>query len=153
VQSAGKPHGVAVCGQLTIPSPFSAHRSVVIHLERDATPMAFTLGTAAQATGTAKSTVLRAIKAGRISASRDETGQWQIQPVELFRVFPALAIPGATAPSVPALPDATTDGMVKLLQDQLADMRAQIADLRPAPRSRLRSPERRYRGGPARSPR
>ena len=92
--------------------------------------MAVTLGTAAQATGAAKSTILRAIKAGRISASRDETGQWQIQPVELFRVFPALAIPGATAPSVPALPDATTDGMVKLLQDQLADMRAQIADLR-----------------------
>ena len=71
--------------------------------------MAFTLGTAAQATGAAKSTILRAIKAGRISASRDETGQWQIQPVELFRVFPALAIPGATAPSVPALPDATAD--------------------------------------------
>ena len=54
----------------------------------------FTLGTASQATGCAKSTILRAIRAGRISANRDEhTQQWVIDPAELFRVFPALAIP------------------------------------------------------------
>jgi GH24 family phage-related lysozyme (muramidase) len=39
---------------------------------------AFTLGTASQATGCAKSTILRAIRAGRISASRDELQQWRI---------------------------------------------------------------------------
>ena len=56
----------------------------------------FTLGTASQATGTAKSTILRAIKAGRLSATRDDSGQWCIDPAELARVFPLLAIPGAT---------------------------------------------------------
>jgi GH24 family phage-related lysozyme (muramidase) len=40
--------------------------------------VAFTLGTASQATGCAKSTILRAIRAGRISASRDELQQWRI---------------------------------------------------------------------------
>jgi hypothetical protein len=39
---------------------------------------AFTPGTASQATGCAKLTSLRAIRAGRISASRDELQQWRI---------------------------------------------------------------------------
>ena len=37
-----------------------------------------TLGTAAKATGLNKSTVLRAIKSGKISAAKDEHGEWQI---------------------------------------------------------------------------
>ena len=43
---------------------------------------AYTLGTASQATGCAKSTILRAIKASRISAVRDDLGQWQIEPAQ-----------------------------------------------------------------------
>jgi hypothetical protein len=54
--------------------------------------MAFTLGTAAAATGMAKSSILRAFKAGRSSASRTEDGSWSIDPVELGRVFPLLSI-------------------------------------------------------------
>jgi len=57
---------------------------------------AYTLGTASQATGCAKSTILRAIKAGRISAVRDDLGQWQIEPAQLFHVFRMLANPDAT---------------------------------------------------------
>ena len=57
----------------------------------------FTLGTASQATGCAKSTILRAIKAGRISATRDDLRQWSIEPVELFRCFPPLALPATAA--------------------------------------------------------
>jgi hypothetical protein len=83
----------------------------------------FTLGTAAQATGTAKSTILRAIKAGRISAQRDDIGQWQIDPSELFRVFPALALPGATPEQPRAAHNATTDLLVSELQNIIADMR------------------------------
>ena len=64
-------------------------------IERDATMASFTLGTASQATGCAKSTILRAIRAGRISAIRDDhTKEWRIDPAELFRVFPALSVPG-----------------------------------------------------------
>ena len=97
----------------------------------------FTLGTASQATGTAKSTILRAIKAGRISASRDELGQWVIDPAELARVFPLLAIPGATSEHTPVVRDATaierdaaTDVLVAELRAALAGLRQDRDDLR-----------------------
>ena len=90
----------------------------------------FTLGTASQATGTAKSTILRAIKAGRISATRDELGQWQIDPAELARTFPLLAIPRmapaqpSTERDAPAIErDATTNILVEELRTALAQMR------------------------------
>jgi excisionase family DNA binding protein len=50
--------------------------------------MNYTLGTAARATGVSKSTIYRAIKAGRVSASRTDTGDYAIDPAELHRVFP-----------------------------------------------------------------
>jgi excisionase family DNA binding protein len=50
--------------------------------------MRYTLGTAAKATGKAKSTILRAIKSGTISASRSHGGSYEIEPSELHRVFP-----------------------------------------------------------------
>ena len=49
--------------------------------------MSYTLGTAARATGVSKSTVYRAIKAGRVSAGRTNTGDYAIDPAELHRVF------------------------------------------------------------------
>jgi len=49
----------------------------------------FTLAEAAKAIGKSKSTVLRSIRAGRISAVRDElTGGWLIEPAELHRLYP-----------------------------------------------------------------
>ena len=50
--------------------------------------MPYTLGQAAKATGKQKSTILDAIRGGRLSATRDDKNQWQIDPVELFRVYP-----------------------------------------------------------------
>src|SRR3954453_7071487 len=91
---------------------------------------AFTLGTASQATGCAKSTILRAIKAGRLSAARDDIGQWAIDPAELFRVFPALAVPGATAEKPPMERDATADVLVAELRQVIADLRRGQEDLR-----------------------
>ena len=43
---------------------------------------------AADAAGVNKSTVLRAIKAGKVSATRNEHDQWLIDPAELHRVYP-----------------------------------------------------------------
>ena len=51
--------------------------------------MIFTLRTAAQHTGTSKSTILRAIKSGRLSATRLEDGTYEIDAAELERVYPA----------------------------------------------------------------
>ena len=53
--------------------------------------MSYTLGQAAKAVGMSKTSILRSIKAGRISAGRDEFGQWAIEPCELHRVYPALS--------------------------------------------------------------
>ena len=97
-------------------------------MRRDARGMPYTLVTAAQAAGVNRSTVLRSIKAGRISATKDELrGAWLIEPAELHRLYPPVGVPDANQVAVPnrALPDATTDALVAELRDQLAEMRAQ----------------------------
>jgi hypothetical protein len=54
--------------------------------------MPYTLAQAGKAIGKNKTTVLRAIKAGKLSAVRDEaTGGWIIEPAELHRLYPAVA--------------------------------------------------------------
>src|SRR3954462_14562956 len=51
--------------------------------------MAYSLAQAAKAVGRDRSTLLRMIKIGRISAARDPiSGAWAIEPVELFRTYP-----------------------------------------------------------------
>ena len=37
-----------------------------------------------------KTSILRSIRAGRISGTKDEFGQWCIEPCELHRVYPVL---------------------------------------------------------------
>ena len=56
-------------------------------MERGEPLMKYTLGQAAKATGKAKSTILRAIKNGTISASKGVKGSYQIDLAELHRVF------------------------------------------------------------------
>jgi excisionase family DNA binding protein len=46
-----------------------------------------TLGQAAKETGKSKTAIANAIKEGRLSATRLEGGQYQIDPAELFRVY------------------------------------------------------------------
>ncbi len=43
---------------------------------------------AAEQAGTSKSTIWRAIKSGRMSATRTDDGGFAIDPAELFRAFP-----------------------------------------------------------------
>ena len=50
--------------------------------------MGHTLGTAAKATGLSRTAILRAIKSGKISASKNVHGEWDIDPAELHRVYP-----------------------------------------------------------------
>ena len=55
--------------------------------------MAYTLGQAAGAVGLSKSSILRALKRGTISASRDPiTGNWAIEPAELHRAFQPVTV-------------------------------------------------------------
>ena len=54
--------------------------------------MAYSLKQAADATGRAKPTLLRAIQTGKISAKKTEIGEWAIDPAELHRVYPPVAL-------------------------------------------------------------
>lgn len=50
--------------------------------------MRYTLGQAAKATGKSKTTMMRAVKSGKISGNRLEDGRYAIDPAELHRVYP-----------------------------------------------------------------
>jgi hypothetical protein len=65
----------------------------------------YNLVTAGVAIGRNKATILRAIKSGLISATRDERGGWCIEPAELHRVYPPLA---AVTNETPYNPDTAT---------------------------------------------
>ena len=49
--------------------------------------MPYSLAKAAKAAGVTHSSILRAIKAGKISAVRNKHRQWQIKPAELYQVY------------------------------------------------------------------
>jgi excisionase family DNA binding protein len=92
-----------------------------------------TLGEAARLTGLGKTTVARAIKAGRLSATRTVTGSYEIDPAELARCYPvttAADAPDATvAATGPVLWVHRTSGKPETV-GATAAMEAQIAGLR-----------------------
>jgi len=53
--------------------------------------MKYSLSEAAKATGKNKTTIQRAIKSGKISASKGDSGAYEIDPSELHRIFPPAA--------------------------------------------------------------
>src|SRR5262249_58072264 len=58
--------------------------------------VSYKLAEAAAVCGVNKSTLLRAIKSGKVSATRDAHEQWQIEPAELHRVYPPRTDAGVT---------------------------------------------------------
>lgn len=80
----------------------------------------YTLQQAGTAVGLSKSSILRAIRRGSISAVRDARGNWAIEPAELHRAFPPVT---AGVPD-----DANRHGQM----DQLIHLRARLeaAELR-----------------------
>lgn len=50
--------------------------------------MKYSLSEAAKATGKNKTTIQRAVKSGKISAAKGDSGSYEIDPSELHRVFP-----------------------------------------------------------------
>jgi AcrR family transcriptional regulator len=97
---------------------------------REHNSMAMGLSEAAAATGVNRSTIYRAWKSGRMSATRTDTGQIEVDPAELFRVFPPVAAQevspyGAqvTATDNNALRASALEVEVKLLREMLDAMR------------------------------
>lgn len=99
--------------------------------------MVYTLGEAAKATGKSKATISKAIKSGRISATKGETGAFAIDPAELHRVYP-ITVEGEreeTKKSTGA--NGKDDGLIRELQarleaaqERLSDKESVIADLK-----------------------
>lgn len=90
----------------------------------------YTLAEAAKACGKSKSTVLRSIRAGRLSAVRDAlSGGWLVEPVELHRLYPAPA--DAERGAVHDTPRNGLDaGETVELRARLQDAHETIRDLR-----------------------
>ena len=95
----------------------------------------YSLKQAADAVGRGKPAILKAIKNGRISAQKDAFGQWQIEPVELHRVYPVVTGNGSGtgASEREEISKKTSDvggEAVALRERLLAEKDTLIADLR-----------------------
>lgn len=88
-----------------------------------------TLGEAARLTGLGKTTLARAIKSGRLSAARTDTGSYQIDPAELARAYPFPAPTVATGATVALVHHATPNATGET-PSATAALEAQIAGLR-----------------------
>src|SRR5258708_3854153 len=90
--------------------------------------MPLTLSKAAKQCGKGKTTLLRAVRSGRLSATRDETaGTWLIEPSELARAFP----PGPVLGTANGAPRNNLDR-----EDRTAVLEARIAEIIEAQRLR-----------------
>lgn len=90
--------------------------------------MVYTLGEAAKATGKSKATISKAIKSGRISAQKDETGTFRIDPSELHRVYTPIASSERQETPVLSLETTRNDGLVRELQARLEAAQERILD-------------------------
>ena len=96
--------------------------------------MTYTLGTAAKATGKSKPTIQRAIKSGRISAKKNDKGNYVIDPAELHRVYPPVSRNGndngTLKQNVTPNNNTVLQREIELLREQLGRERETISDLR-----------------------
>jgi chromosome segregation ATPase len=91
---------------------------------------AYSLAQAAAAVGRNRSSILRAIKAGKLSAVRDDaSGEWRIEPAELHRLYPLADELGGAQGNAQLRNDAA-QVEIRELRARLADKDDVIADLR-----------------------
>lgn len=83
------------------------------------------IGEAAKVAGVSKSTLLRAVKKGKISASRNDAGAFMFDPSELARVYPGASVTQVKSKQMEHYEVASEapDALVLQLRQQLSDMR------------------------------
>jgi hypothetical protein len=89
--------------------------------------MSLSVKEAADLVGMTKTAIFKAIKVGKISAVKDVNGEWQIEPVELFRVYPPIS-DSSRKPSAPSSQSAI-DSLQReneLLRDTVNDLRRRL---------------------------
>jgi hypothetical protein len=98
--------------------------------------MPYSLAAAATAVGLNKTTVLRAVKSGKISAQMDEHGHWRIEPAELHRVYPPIASHADSNAAAQreavfeAVAAAELQFKVALTEQRLAELKADLESMR-----------------------
>jgi hypothetical protein len=95
--------------------------------------MSYSLAEAAKATGLYKSTILRSIKAGRLTGTKDALGQWKLEPAELHRVYPPASDNGASTTQRAFTQSAAlieAQARAALAEQRLADLKAALDDMK-----------------------
>lgn len=92
--------------------------------------MSLTIREAAEAIGKSKATITRAIRSGRISATREPSGAFLIDEAELYRVFKPASETRDTSANMMHHDAAVLRREVELLREQIATQAATIEDLR-----------------------
>jgi len=124
-----QPRGAPRNALLSEPS----HRSAARGNATTGNTMSYSLSEAATACGVYKSTILRSIKAGRLTGTKDALGQWRIEPAELHRVYPPAESNGASnnrtrLHAITALLEA--QHRATLAEVQLAQLKTALEDMR-----------------------
>jgi excisionase family DNA binding protein len=97
--------------------------------------MVLSLAEAAQQTALNRSTILRAIKSGKISGTRDHNGAWVVEPAELFRIFPPAEAASQGVPdhahgaSSAAAADAELRIRLQMAEERLGELKQMISDM------------------------
>ena len=108
---------------------------------------------AGERVGRSRQAIIKAIRKGTLSAAKDESGEWRIDPAELFRVYPPVSQVDDIHPATASASD--TDGLrreIEMLRERLAEKDEQIADLR-EDRDRWREQATRLLPAPQQAPR
>ena len=99
--------------------------------------MTITLSEAVKSCHKARSTILKAIKEGRLSASKDAQGRYEIDPSELHRVFPLTTLDQSEKPTLTPTHDHENRIEIERLRAELKvantlseNMAETVADLR-----------------------
>ena len=87
------------------------------------------LGQAAKEAGVSKATISKALKSGRLSYSAKSAAGYEIDPAELFRVFPKkplATVRSEQSETPPETPQSATEGVeVRLLRERLVELQAE----------------------------
>lgn len=81
---------------------------------------------AAKEAGIAKKTLLEAISSGRLTASKNEKGHWEIDPAELFRVYPKTGSEELEKPQPTPLENHQKQPETSVLEVEVKMLREQI---------------------------
>jgi uncharacterized protein YhaN len=100
--------------------------------------MALTAREAGERVGKTRQAIIKAIRKGTLSAEKDASGEWRIEPAELFRVYPAVPAVDDNEPATRLSSDTGSlrreleirDEKITSLEQRLTAVEADKADLR-----------------------